>query len=198
MSERAPELRELVGELDAAEEARLARVHGLLVAAGPPPEISPKTALPPEEPKPSVLPFPRRYRVAALGLAAALAVVLLGVGYALGRGTAREEAFTVPMTGPRGATAEIVVFAADPAGNWPMELVVEGLAPRGASRAERSFELWLTKDGELAASCGAFLVSATSATTEVPLNAPYRLRDFDGWVVVASGETTPLLRTTRI
>jgi hypothetical protein len=198
VSDHRPGLEELVGELDAAETTRLARVHELLVAAGPPPEVSPRMAVPPEEPKASVLPVPRRYRVAALGLAAALAVVLLGVGYAVGRGTAREEAFRVPMTGPAGASAEIVVFAADPAGNWPMELVVEGLAARGAPRAGRAFELWLTKDGELAASCGAFLVSASSATTEVPLNAPYRLRDFDGWVVVPEGKTRPVLRTARI
>jgi hypothetical protein len=32
-------------------------------------------------------------------------------------------------------------------------------------------------------------------TTVVPMNAPYKLRDFDAWVVVEEGSTTPLLTT---
>jgi hypothetical protein len=37
-----PEFEEIVGaDVEAAERARLARVHSLLVQAGPPPELSP-------------------------------------------------------------------------------------------------------------------------------------------------------------
>ena len=38
-----PEFEEIVGgDVEAAERARLARVHALLVQAGPPPELSPE------------------------------------------------------------------------------------------------------------------------------------------------------------
>jgi hypothetical protein len=86
----------------------------------------------------------------------------------------------------RGASAELELFEKDSAGNWPMTLRVSGLTPG-------SYELWLTRNGELADSCGGFLVA--EGETEVPLNAPYRLKDYDGWVVVASGKEEPLLTT---
>jgi hypothetical protein len=72
-----------------------------------------------------------------------------------------------------------------------MELEVTGLAP---AQSGRSYELWLTKQGRLAALCGSFLVEP-DGTAKVPLNAPYRLRDFDKWVVVEEGSKTPLLTT---
>jgi hypothetical protein len=193
MSERTPDLETLVGELDPAERERLGRVHDLLVGAGPPPELSPGLSAPPHEPRGTVIPFPARYRAAALGAAAVIALALLGLGYAIGRGTAREEAFTVPMTGTGGATAEIVVYAKDTAGNWPMELTVRNLTP---TKESQRYVLWLTRNGKPVESCGAFVVSGT--TTRVPLNAPYRLRDYEGWVVVAEGTKTPVLRTTEI
>jgi hypothetical protein len=194
VSERPPDLETLVGDLDPAERGRLDQVHELLVAAGPPPEMSPRVSAPPREPRPTIVPIPRRHRVAALGVAAVVALGLLGVGYVIGRGPVRTEAYTTPMSGPGGATAEIVVFERDAAGNWPMKLTVHHLAPAGAPR---QYELWLTRDGDLAEPCGAFAVSAGTAT-DVPLNAPWRLRDFDGWVVVAAGTTTPVLRTDEI
>ena len=62
------------------------------------------------------------------------------------------------------------------------------------SASGRPYELWLTKAGELAALCGSFLTNADGSAV-VPLNAPYRFSDFDGWVVVAEGSTSPLLTT---
>ncbi len=194
MNRGAPDFDELVGDGLAAEEReRLERVHALLVAAGPPPELPPRLASPPAPPQAPVIPFPRRYRAAAAGVAAALAVALLGAGYVIGHGTTPEEAFTIAMTGAGEAHAELVVFAKDAAGNWPMELSVTGLEPLPAGKV---YELWLTKNGKPADSCGAFSVSA--AETEVPLNAPYRLLDYDGWVVVQHGSTAPVLRTTDV
>ncbi len=67
---------------------------------------------------------------------------------------------------------------------------MHGLPP---STGNRRYELWLTKAGELVEPCGTFAVS--EARHEVPLNAPYVLRDYDGWVVVVHGSTTPVLRT---
>jgi hypothetical protein len=188
-----PDFDELVGDVSPAERARLERAHELLVQAGPPPELSPRLVAPPDEPRAAVVPFPRRYQAAALGAAAALAVALFGAGYAIGRGTAAEEAYTVPMTGAGGASAKIVVFARDAAGNWPMELSARGLPPLAGNQR---YELWLTKAGDLVEPCGTFVVSG--AETEVALNAPYRLRDFDGWVVVVHGSTTPVLRTATL
>jgi hypothetical protein len=192
VSDGTPDFDELVGDVPAGERERLERVHALLLEAGPPPELSPVLR---ETPKPqaAVIGFPRRYRWAVLGAAAALALGLLGAGYAIGRGTQPETAFTVPMTGAGGAAAEIAVLKEDPAGNWPMNLTVRGLP---VLRGERHYELWLTRDGRLVDPCGAFAVA--EGETEVPLNAPYVLRDYDGWVVVVAGTKTPVLRTATI
>ena len=65
-----------------------------------------------------------------------------------------------------------------------MRLEVSGLP---ALPAGQSYTLWLTKNGALAESCGSFVVG--EGTTKVPLNAPYRLRKFDSWVVVQTGTT---------
>ncbi|MDX6543197.1 MAG: hypothetical protein QOK32_800, partial [Gaiellaceae bacterium] len=43
------------------------------------------------------------------------------------------------------------------------------------------YELYLTQDGKLGPQCGTFRVRG--GTTEVPLNAPYVLKKFNGWVV---------------
>jgi hypothetical protein len=133
-----------------------------------------------------VIRFPRRRkRLAAIAAAAALALVGFAAGYVVGdRGPAKE--FSVLMLG-EGARASLALFAVDEGGNWPMRLRVEGL-PSGPT-----YELWLTRDGELAASCGTFVVGA--GATEVPLNAPYKLSEFDDWVIVRAGETEPLLTT---
>ena len=72
-----------------------------------------------------------------------------------------------------------------------MELTVAGLPP---SASGRPFELWLTRNGALAALCGGFFTNADGWAT-VPMNAPYRFDDFDGWVVVEEGSETPLLTT---
>jgi len=72
-----------------------------------------------------------------------------------------------------------------------MELDVKGLAPPASSRL---YQLWLTENGELEALCGSFLAES-DGTTVVPMNAPYRLREFDGWVVVEQGSKEPVLTT---
>jgi hypothetical protein len=90
------------------------------------------------------------------------------------------------MSGPNQATADLALFEKDAAGNWPMKLTVSGL-PEGR------YELWLTREGKLAEPCGAFAVVAGETT--VPLNAPYSLKAFDGWVVVPANEKTPVLTT---
>ena len=179
-----PDFDDLVGrDLDPRERERLERVHGLLIAAGPPPEPSASPAQLPQ----------RRQRGAVLALAAALAVTAFALGAALvdgsaGRALDYEESLAGTTAAPE-ALASLLVFEIDDAGNWPMELRVEGLVPAASGRP---FELWLTRDGELGALCGSFL-TAPDGSAVVPLNAPYRFDEFDDWIVVERGTTTPLL-----
>ena len=177
-----PDFDDLVGtDLDPGERARLERVHELLIAAGPPPE-------PLEAP---IALRSRRRRGALLALAAALAVAAFALGAAL---TGPDVDFTETMTGTAAASdarASLAIFEIDEAGNWPMELTVSGLPP---ATSGRPFELWLTRAGEPAALCGAFLTSP-AGTAVVPMNAPYRFDDFDGWVIVEEGSETPLVTT---
>jgi hypothetical protein len=193
-----PDFDDLVGtDLDPGERERLRRVHEALLAAGPPPELSPGGARAPRtDDAGAVVPLvPRRKRGVALALAAALGVFVFALGMVAG--IAREEPGTfevVRMTGTpaaEGARATIELFDVDDAGNWPMEVRVEGLDP---SPSDRPFELWLTSGGEPGALCGVFRVE-DDGTTVIPMNAPYRLKDFDGWAIVEEGSRTPLLVT---
>jgi hypothetical protein len=181
-----PDFDDLVGsDLEPAERARLERVHDLLVAAGPPPE--PVDA--PVELRPA------RRRGPLLALAAALAVTAFAFGAALVDGSGgRNVDFTETMTGTAAAAdanASLAVFDLDDAGNWPMELTVSGLP---AAASGRPFELWLTRGGELAALCGGFFTDE-DGWASVPMNAPYRFDEFDGWVIVEEGSERPLLTT---
>ncbi len=185
------DLRDLVGDdLEPGERERLQRVHELLDRVGPPPELSPGLQARPDPPRASVIPLPRRYRFTALAAAAVVAASLFGVGYLVGAAGDAVPVRTLAMSGAGGASATLDLFAEDAAGNWPMELEVEGLAPASGGR----YQLWLTKDGELAALCGSFLVE-TDGTAAVPMNAPWRFSEFDGWVVVEQGSETPVLTT---
>jgi len=179
------DVRDLIGDdLGRDELERLQRVHTLLEQAGPPPSLSPGLARPPA-PGAEVIRFPRRYRPLAAVGAAAAAALLFAVGYLVGDSGPSTE-FTVAMTGAGGARGTLVVYEKDAAGNWPMRLRVSGLA-------EGRYALWLTRGGKPAEPCGTFAVA--SGETSVPLNAPYKLRTFDGWVVVPSGTQEPVLTT---
>lgn len=182
-----PDFDELVGtDLDPEERARLERVHELLLEVGPPPELGERNVVPLA---------PRRRRGVLLALAAAIAVTAFALGAALVEGPAgRSVDFEQALKGTpaaSNASGSLVVYELDDAGNWPMELRVAGLPPTSSARP---FELWLTRNGKLAALCGAF-VTADNGSAAVPMNAPYRLDDFGGWVVVEEGSTTPLLTT---
>ncbi len=182
---RPPDFEELLGgeELSSDERARLRLAHDLLVRAGPPPELPPALAEPPATGA-TVRFLPRRRRIATLLIAAALLLVAFGGGYLVahhGRGSSPSVAFTVKMhgTGPaREAVASLQVLEADDAGNWPMLMRVRGLKPLPKGGY---YELFLTRNGKLGPTCGTFRVH--DGTTEVPLNAPYRLKKFNGWVV---------------
>jgi hypothetical protein len=178
------DVRDLVGDVEPDELDRLQRVHTLLERAGPPPSLSPGLARPPV-PGGDVIEFPRRYGYLAAAGAIAAAVLLFVAGYLVGD-SGPDTFRTIAMSGSGGATATLVLYDVDASGNWPMRLQVAGLS-------DGRYALWLTRGDELAELCGTFAVAATE--TSVPLNAPYRLRDFDGWVVVPVGGTRPVLTT---
>jgi Anti-sigma-K factor rskA len=196
VSERGPDFDELVGPVDEpglepVERERLRHVHELLIAAGPPPELSTRLETPPRQAGARMRPR-RPLRVVAI--AAAFGVLAFGVGYLAGGGPDYETFDHVAMTGTAaaaGAQATIEVFDVDPAGNWPMEIKVTGLKPPASGKP---YELWLTHDGKRLALCGSFLADPDGAT-RVPMNAPFRLRDYDGWIVVEHGSNVPLLTT---
>jgi hypothetical protein len=194
---RGPDFEELVGrELEQAERERLLRVHEALIAAGPPPELTPGLEAAPATSGATVValrrPSRRRLAVAA-ALAAALAVAAFGAGFFVGdsgdSATVQPER-VVEMTGD-GARASLAILPQDEAGNWPMRMTVKGLPQL---EGDGEYELWLTRGGRLAKPCGTFVVSGDGRTI-VTLNAPYRLRDFDGWVVTRAGSQEPLLET---
>ena len=180
----SPDFDELVGtDLEPDERARLERVHELLLAAGPPPELAPAAP---------VVRLERTRRWALLAIAAAFAVTVVALGGALAQRGGGE--LVIAMTGTAAApvaSGSLRAFDLDNAGNWPMEVTVDGLQP---AESGRPFELWLTRDGKREALCGSFLTDETGAAV-VPMNAPYRFDQFDGWVVVEEGTNTPLLTT---
>ena len=194
MNDRTPDLDALVGDdLEPQERARLLHVHEMLLEAGPPPELTPDLRAPSPVPRrANVIALPRRRRGAILLIAAAFALAVFGAGWLGGAHsrTAHVEK-TIAMSGRGGAHASLAVLEADRAGNWPMVMKVTGLAalPEG-----QTYALWLTKRGRLEASCGTFTVG--EGTTTVDLNAPYRLKEYDGWIIVRSGTKQPLLTTT--
>jgi hypothetical protein len=190
-----PNFDDLIGDdLSAEERARLERIHQLLIAAGPPPELPPHLATPPLAPKATVIPISRdRWRTAGLAAAAAL-LVAFGAGWLFGdRHASADVRRTVAMTGANGARASLAVLQIDAAGNWPMKMTVSGLP---ALSNGHTYTLWLTKKGKLESPCGTFTVA--KGTTTVQLNAPYHLKEYTGWVVVVSGTEKPLLRTATL
>jgi hypothetical protein len=193
MTPRPPDFDDLVGpEVDAVERDRLRRVHDLLVDVGPPPDLSHGRAPATEGSPVTPLRRPTRRRRALLALAAALGVAaIFTLGLVVAAGDDPEAERVVAMSGPSGAIASLEIFEIDAAGNWPMLIDVSGLPP---ARDGRLYELWLSKDGAPAALCGSFHTDDDGRAV-VPMNAPWRLDDFDGWIVVEQGSTRPVLTT---
>jgi hypothetical protein len=200
-----PDFHELVGDDGGHEELdKLRRVHELLLAAGPPPELSPRVANPPEVEESKVLEFKRRRPATLLlaGIAAAAAAFV--IGYAVGNHHSSFSAQTsIPMHGigqTRAAEADIKIGSHDSGGNYPLEMTVRGLKrlPKGGW-----YELLLSKHGKPTLPCGDFMVDGTATT--IRMSVPYDFSDlhahkaFDGWVVVAhrpNAKSAPVVMST--
>lgn len=199
-----PDFRELVGDEGTPEElAAMRRAHELLLAAGPPPELSPRLAEPPRAPGVERRRTHRWRTRAAFGLATAVAAAAFGVGYLVGdHGPAEfSGSRSLEMHGVgqlASAHASLAVGEQDAAGNYPLEMTVRGLpqAARGGW-----YELLLSKHGRPTLSCGRFTTTGQKVT--VRLSVPYDLGDFptlfDGWVVtlhVPNQRHVPVVMTT--
>jgi len=189
--------------LTSEEEARLRRVHDLLVQAGPPPDLPPALERPPSAPaEGELVQFPllprRRWPFVAVAAATLVALAFGGgylIGHAKNKATPFVTKFVVPMHGPH-ALALIRVAPRDAAGNWPMELEVNNL-PKQKVRGDY-YELWLTRHGKAIVRCGAFRVN--ERTTTVRLSVPYNFSKFKGWIVTRQTATHhepgPIVLTT--
>ena len=186
--------------LDPREEARLRRVHELLLQAGPPAELPPELSKPGSPPSAEVVQFPllprRRWAVVAV-IAAAVAAAAFGGGYLFGHSKAKPAAFRAeqvvemhPLHAGVAGLAVLSVGKEDSVGNWPMQMTLQGLPEQSQRMAY--YELWLTKHGRPLLPCGSFRVHGN--TTTVRLSVPYSLKGFDGWVVTTHrpGEAEPV------
>jgi hypothetical protein len=190
-----PDFHDLVGDdLPDAERARLARVHDLLVEAGPPPELPPALSEPqldrPAAGDSNLEFLPRRRLGVAIAAAAAVALVAFLGGYLVGHTKDFNSVFTVQMHGVPNASAAsgtIDIGNLESSGNWPLKVVVSGLKPLPKGSV---YEMYLTRHGKAVASCGTFSVGPQLEST-IRLNAPYNLRTFNGWIVTREQTAHP-------
>jgi hypothetical protein len=180
-------LRDLVGEdVPAVELERLAGADEALRATPAPPHVSDSLTS-------RVLAIPggasrrsRRRLAAGLALAAALAAGAFGIGvWVSGEpGVEIAEQLTLAATpaAPEGAEMVLTVLPIDDAGNWAMAADVTGLDPLPEGGF---YEVGLTQDGVVTATCGRFVVDEHGEAYGVWLNAPYRFADYERWVVTA-------------
>lgn len=189
--DRGPDFRELVGnDLAPEERARLERVHELLVAAGPPPELPPALVEPPGEERPTPLVLPRRRAGAMLALAAAIALIAFVGGFIAGKQGVNQgginTSHTLNMHGTaaaRNASATIDIGELDSSGNWPLRVVIRGLPPLSKGSY---YEMFLTNHGKPMAACGIFTVAGKTST--VRLTMPPTLEHYDGWIVTRESQ----------
>jgi len=191
---RPPEFDELIGEdVSPAERERLRRAHDLLLAAGPPPELSPELEAV-QWPEEALAPLGLTRRAGGTRkrsplLVAAALITVAAVAFLLGQATggnspnAIDAQRVVRMQGTSldsNAAATLELGGPDLQGNWPMLLHVTGLQPlpRGGY-----YDLYLTRGGKPIALCGSFNVNRGEVT--VRFTAAYALEHFDrdGWVV---------------
>jgi hypothetical protein len=197
---RPPRFGDLVGnDLSPAERERLERVHDMLVAAGPPPELPQELA---EAPRPQgrLVELARNRLRTGLVLAATIVIAAFAAGYLLGaRGEdSGPSAITPTKQVVLGKAADrfavVGIGERDSNGNWPMVVRVEGLDH--LSRGDY-YTLFMTRKGKPVVQCGTFNVAEDGLTT-VRFPVAYDPDRYDGLLLARySREThkdTPLLR----
>jgi hypothetical protein len=177
-----PDFDELIGDdVRGTERERLEHVHELLVAAGPPAELPPHLESPTLAMTMARRPGRVRRRVVAIAVIAAVLAIAFVLGYLAGnRGGGLSAETSLQLTGTKAAPnalASLRVLPVDRSGNWPMRLAATGLPKLGH---KWYYEVFLVRNGKIYAPCGSFV---STGTVDVSLNAPYRLRPHDTWVV---------------
>lgn len=197
---RNPDFHELVGnDLEPAERERLERVHDMLIAAGPPPELPQELADPPRQ-EGKLVELARRRLRTGLVLAAAIVIAAFAAGYLLGaRGEeSTSGSFTAVKTAVLGKSpsrlAVVRIGDLDENGNRPMVVTVDGLDRLSGGDY---YTLFMTRNGKPIVTCGTFNVRDDGVTT-VRLTSAYDLARFDGMMLsrysAKEHESTPLLR----
>lgn len=169
---------ELIGtEPEGVERAQLQRVHDLLVAAGPPPELTPQL-----ESGPTLAMTLGRVRTMAkkrrryipLLAAAVLTLVILVAGLASTGSSFKP----IPLTGtPNAPGASGVLGILPPTKTTqPMQVSVEGLDPG-------VYAVYLVHAGRSWEKCGTFTVVKTPVQHPTTINSPYRAKKGDTWYV---------------
>jgi hypothetical protein len=169
-----------------AERSRLQHVHDLLVAAGPPPELSPRLEAGPTLAMTLSRPAkPRGRRIALLAATIAILAVAFVLGYVAGNrgGGLASAQTTMQLSGTHAAPAALAalkILPADTSGNWPMKLTATGLPKLGR---DGYYEVFLVRNGKIYAPCGSFISKGNTRSVDVTLNAPYDLQPNDTWIV---------------
>ena len=182
---RPPEFEDIV-EADDVERERLRRVHDMLVAAGPPPELTPELAAGPTLRMTVGQRRERRFmqrRVALLAAAFVVLAVTFLVGYISGNTSGTAHGRLLRLAGTAAAPtaqASLRVDTVDQQGNYPMELAAVGLPKLGA---KGYYEVFLVRHGKIVGPCGSFVVSKSKTPVSVSLTAPYAVHGGDGWIV---------------
>ena len=196
---RHPDFHELVGnDLEPAERERLERVHDMLIAAGPPPELPQELAEPPR-PESKLVDLARRRVRTGLLLAATIVLAAFAAGYLLGmRGEdSSSQSFTTQKTAVLGKSphrlAVVRIGEADANGNRTMIVNVNGL---DRLKEGGYYTLFMTRNGKPVVTCGTFNVSDKGVTT-VRFTVAYDLEHFDGLMLAKYSHkghrNTPLL-----
>jgi hypothetical protein len=192
-----PDFRDLVGnDLTPEERERLRRVHDLIVAAGPPPELPDSLA---EAPSPGAkVTFLQRRLRTAIVLAAALCLAAFAVGYLVGdRDDTAPARFSAERTIVLGEDRPLTVVRlgeADENGNTPMLVTVQGLRrlPDG-----NYYTLFMTRDGKPVVPCGTFNVGDEDLTS-FRFSVAYDPERYDGLMLaeyrMADHKDHPLLQ----
>jgi hypothetical protein len=174
-------------DLSPEDEARLRRVHSMLVEAGPPQELPAAIGRAPAVPAGKVVALStwRRRPVATLLIAAAVAAACFGGGYLLANQAHSSKGAihvvrVVPMQGVQNSEAALRVGSADGNGNWPIQLTVNGLKP--LEDDSRYYLMVVQGNGKRPIFCGSFEVSGKGATT-VTFNVAYRITGDTKWIV---------------
>jgi hypothetical protein len=197
---RPPRLGDLVGnDLSPAERERLERVHDMLVAAGPPPELPQELADVPQ-PQTRLAELARKRLRTGLLLAATLVLATFAFGYFLGASgeDSARSTFTpterVVLGKEPDRFAVVGIGERDSNGNWPMVVRVEGLEHLAKGDY---YVLSMTRNGKPVVQCGTFNVAEDGLTT-VTFPVAYDPARYDGLLLSrysrVAHKDTPLFR----